>query len=313
MEIEVSAGGSMPAAELIEFARASEHAGIGAVWLGEDYCERGVFSMAGAVLAATQTLRVGIGVVNPWTRHPVLTAMETATLAELAPGRVVLGLGTSNPRWMSDELGIDYERPIRRLEEASVIVRAALAGETVTHCWNGRPLNAHLEVPDVGHVPIALGLKSERALRSAAPRADIVLLSLLSSPPYVAWVRSVVGPNVSLAVLAGTSIGADPAAAREAIRPFAARFLGIHGSHVITKLAGISEELAQSFRAGWQSGSPRTDLVTDDHLELLVIGGDRKSLQARIHEFAAAGADTLILQHRGLGSPIDLLAELRRD
>jgi 5,10-methylenetetrahydromethanopterin reductase len=77
------------------WARAAERAGLGSVWLIEDYFHPGAFALAGAVAAVTESVAIGLGVVNPYTRHPALVAMETASLAGLAPGRVVLGLGAS--------------------------------------------------------------------------------------------------------------------------------------------------------------------------------------------------------------------------
>ena len=87
----------------VEWARAAERAGFGSVWIAEDYYQPGAFTLAGAVAAATERITVGLGVVNPYTRHPAILAMETAALAGVAPGRIVLGLGTSNPNWIEAE------------------------------------------------------------------------------------------------------------------------------------------------------------------------------------------------------------------
>lgn len=98
MRVAYSVAGTRPAGEAVELAREAERLGVDEVWLSEDYFERGAFALAGALAVATERVGVGIGVVNPWTRHPVLTAMETSALDELAPGRVLLGLGASNAR-----------------------------------------------------------------------------------------------------------------------------------------------------------------------------------------------------------------------
>src|SRR5690606_36246919 len=112
MRLGVAPSGRRSAADAVELARRAEDAGLDEVWVSEDYLERGSFAVAGAMAAATTRMRVGLGVVNPWTRHIALTAMEAHALDEIADGRSVLGIGASNKRWMQDRLGIPFERPI---------------------------------------------------------------------------------------------------------------------------------------------------------------------------------------------------------
>jgi len=313
MRLAVAANGRAPAAEVLALARACDALPVADMWLTEDYFERGAFAVAGAVLAVTQRIRVGIGVVNPWTRHPVLTAMETAALAEIGPGRVLLGLGASNARWMGEQLGLPFERPLGHLLGSVTIIRAALGGKPVDQEWNGQRLAAQLAFTPPGPIPIALGVKGERALRASAQSADILLLSALSSPEYVRWVRTVVGPQPRLDVLVGVSLDDDAALARDRIRPFVATYLGVHGDQPITSVAGIGPELAAQLRAGWVSGAPRTDLVSDELLTRFCLAGDDSGIRAGMAAFAAAGADSLVVQNRGRpGDAAQVLARLSR-
>src|SRR5262249_19996774 len=77
----------------MECARLAEELGYGTYWVPEDYFFRGAFTLASAVACSTRRMRVGLGVINPYTRHPALTAMEFAALTEIAEGRTVLGIG----------------------------------------------------------------------------------------------------------------------------------------------------------------------------------------------------------------------------
>jgi 5,10-methylenetetrahydromethanopterin reductase len=95
---------------LVDWARDAERAGLGSVWIIEDYYHPGAFALAGAAAAATARIGIGLGVVNPYTRHPALLAMETAALAGVAPGRLVLGLGSSNRRWIEQQMAIPSRR-----------------------------------------------------------------------------------------------------------------------------------------------------------------------------------------------------------
>jgi alkanesulfonate monooxygenase SsuD/methylene tetrahydromethanopterin reductase-like flavin-dependent oxidoreductase (luciferase family) len=299
MKIGLVADGGAHTRHVIALAQLAETYGIDEFWLTEDYFERGAFAVAGAVLATTSTVAVGIGVVNPWTRHPVLTAMETAALTEVGPGRVILGLGASNQRWMQMQLGIPFERPISRLEESVGVIRALLAGEHVRRETLGGMVDAQLAFVPERPVPIALGVKGPRALDLGRRIADSILLSTLSSPAYIRWVRERVGDDVPLAAYVAGSCGTDRHAARERVRPFIAKYLGVHGRHDITRIAGIDADLADKFRAGWVDGQPRTDLVDDALIDLFTLAGDAQDIAAGVGRLANKGLSTLVLQDRG--------------
>jgi 5,10-methylenetetrahydromethanopterin reductase len=314
MRLAVAASGASPSTDVLELARACDGLAVDELWLTEDYYERGAFALAGAVLASTSRLSVGIGVVNPWTRHPVLIAMEAAALAEIGPGRVTLGLGSSNARWMDQQLGIAFERPLSRLGSAVTIIRAALAGAPVDQEWGGRRLDARLSFTPPQPVPLALGVKGERALRLAAGTADVILLSAMSSPAYVRWVRDLVGPGPRLDVLVGVSLQEDgepnASAARDRIRAFVATYLGVHGDQPITRVAGLDAATATALRAGWAAGTPRVGLITDELMVPFCLAGTADDVRLGIAAYAEAGADTLVVQNRGAGGAVSVLEQL---
>lgn len=296
MRLGFAISGKRSARDAVAVARRVEAAGLEEVWITEDYFERGAFAVAGAVLTATSRIRLGIGVINPWTRHPVLTAMETAALGELAPGRLLLGLGASNERWMQQQLGIPFEKPLRRLEESVEMLRPALRGEPVRHDGLSGPVDAQLAFA-AGDVPIILGVKGPRALDLARRVSDGVLLSVLSAPAYVRWAAQRLGGELPYGIGSYIAVRSEPdrEAARASLRPFVAYYLGVHGDHAITREAGIDPELAGLFRRGLQSGQPRTDLVTEDHLDSFVAAGDRDDVVAAFSRFADAGLDTAVV------------------
>src|SRR5258706_5948089 len=78
--------------DMLEIAEFADNNGFGICWVAEDYFMRGAFSLAGACAARTKSVRIGIGAVNPYSRHPALTAMETAGLVRVA-GRGPAGFG----------------------------------------------------------------------------------------------------------------------------------------------------------------------------------------------------------------------------
>lgn len=296
MRLGYAPNGGRSAAEAVAIARAAEAAGFTELWVSEDYCERGAYAVAAAVAASTDRLTVGIGVVNPWTRHPVVLAMETAALAEVADGRVLLGLGASNARWMQEWLGIPFERPIARLRECVATVRELLAGQPVRGRSCGYDLDVALSFRPAHQVPIVLGVKGPQALATAAEIADGVFLSVLSSPDYIRWARARSGGERALvSAYVMFSCADDDRAARDALRPRVATYLGIHGDHAITRVGGLDPTLGREFRRRLVAGEPAAELVTDDILDTFTIAGDPDRCVAGLRRFAEAGLDSLVL------------------
>src|SRR5581483_8617042 len=120
-----------PPERLRGIVRAAEDAGLDELWLWEDcFWESGI-ATAAAVLAWTQRLRVGIGLLPVPLRNVALTAMEAATLGRLFPGRVQVGVGHGVQEWMG-QVGARVESPLTLLREYLAARRALLRGERVS-------------------------------------------------------------------------------------------------------------------------------------------------------------------------------------
>jgi len=286
-------------ARAIHWARAAERAGVGSLWVMEDYFRPGAYVPAAATAAVTERLVIGIGVVTPYTRHPALIAMETATLAALAPGRVVLGLGSSNRRWVEQQMGIAFKTPLRGLRESVEIVRRLLAGERVT--YPGEVFAANeiaLEPPPPTRVPIVLGVKGPRALTLAAEVADGVHCSILASPAHVRRVRaSTAGarPDFKVITYVPVAVSDDGARARQWTRPLVAHYLGLLHGQSILEDAGIGAARTQPFRDAFLAGrAAPPELVTDDMLDAVAIAGTPSQCRDALARWAEAGLDAVI-------------------
>src|SRR2546428_9449477 len=115
-------------AELKEYGRIAETAGFESLWVTERYFHEETFSLLGFLAAATQHLKLGLGVTNPYTRHPALLAMASATLDRISGGRFLLGLGRSERALIQERMGIPYGSPRATLEEAVGMIKALLDG-----------------------------------------------------------------------------------------------------------------------------------------------------------------------------------------
>ncbi len=280
------------------WARTAERAGLGSVWIIEDYFHPGAYALAAAAATVTERVAIGLGVVNPYTRHPALLAMETAALAGLAPGRVVLGLGSSNRRWIEAQMGIPFKAPLGGLRESVEIVRRLLAGERVT--FRGEVFtvdDVELEWTPPEAVPVLLGVKGPRALRLAGEIADGVHCSVLASPAHVRRVRQTAGagrPDFAVLAYLIVAIDRDGRRARAAARPLIARYLGVlHGQSILLD-AGFGPERTRPFREALGRGVPAAELVDDALIDALAVAGTPEHCRRQLAGWAEAGLDAPI-------------------
>jgi probable F420-dependent oxidoreductase len=130
-----------------------------------------------AAIADTTSMQLGTLVINHDFWHPALLARAAGTLARIAPGRVVLGIGAGHAEVEYDALGLTYERPMRRVERmidlADVAMRL-LRGETVGHAndwWTLSDCHLGAAVPE--HAPkLLIGGNGNRVLTAGALHAD---------------------------------------------------------------------------------------------------------------------------------------------
>ncbi len=303
MKIGFAPSGRRPAGIAVELAVRAEQLGFAEVWVSEDYLERGAFTVAGGIAAATSTVTIGLGVINPWTRHVGLAAMEAAALDELSVGRLVVGLGASNERWMTGQLGMPFDKPISRLVEYAQAMRTLLDGDRLSGVVGGLTVDTRLSFrPTSDHVPIFFGVKGPRALRLGSELSDGLMLSVLSSPPYVEWIRATYSPKHVTAYL-NFSVDADGDAARDRVRAHTGRFLGVHGASLITEKGGLSAERAEEFRGRLLTGADASDLVDDELLATFAVAGTPAECAVGLRRFAEAGVDSLVVMDDGATDP----------
>ena len=282
-----------------DLARAAERAGLGSLWIIEDYFDPGAYALAGAAAAVTERIVIGLGVVNPYTRHPALVAMETAALAGVAPGRIVLGMGSSNRKWIEEQMAIPFKTPLRGLREGVEIVRRLLDGQRVTYA--GEVFAVHdvaLDAPPPAPVPILLGVKGPRALALAAEVADGVHCSVLASPAHVRRVRAATSSRAraDFRVIAYVlvAVSDDRAQARAWVRPLIARYLGVlHGQSILAD-AGLDPARTQRFRDALVARHAAADLVTDDLVDTFAVAGTPAECRAALARWAEAGLDAVV-------------------
>src|SRR6266480_2455164 len=170
------------------YVREAEAAGFEAVWQAESRLVREATVPMAAFAAVTDRIRIGSGVVNNWTRNVGLLAATFSTLDDLAPGRILLGIGA----WwdpLASKVGITRSKPLQAMRETVEVSRRLLAMERVT--YHGEFVDVEDIQIDIVHgdrspkdVPIYIGATGMKMMELAGEIADGVVLNYMVSPLY---------------------------------------------------------------------------------------------------------------------------------
>jgi alkanesulfonate monooxygenase SsuD/methylene tetrahydromethanopterin reductase-like flavin-dependent oxidoreductase (luciferase family) len=209
---------------VVDFADRLEAGGVDELWIVEDCFYTGAITLAATALSKTERLSVGLGILPATTRNVSTMAMELATLARLAPGRVIGGIGHGLRAWM-EQIGARPASPVTTLAEVITSVRRLLAGETVTIDGETvRLREVRLDAVPPVPPPVLAGVRRHRSLAVAGDCADGLILTELTGPTVVRDSIATASPGEPFQSVVYTviSIDDDRAAARRAIAPFIA-------------------------------------------------------------------------------------------
>src|ERR1051326_165760 len=177
-----------PLSEAIEYVRYAEARGFEAVWQAESRLVRDAVVPMAAYAATTTRIKVGSGVINNWTRNAALIAATFSTLDDLAPGRIMCGLGV----WwepLASKVGVHRRKPLEAMRETIEVVRRLLRMEKVT--FKGEFVQVEDIEIDIVHaerkpkqVPLYIGATGPKMMELSGEIADGVLLNYRVSPAY---------------------------------------------------------------------------------------------------------------------------------
>ncbi|WP_432134764.1 LLM class flavin-dependent oxidoreductase [Streptomyces sp. bgisy154] len=300
----------LPPERLRDIARLVDDAGLDELWLWEDCFRQGGISSAAAVLAWTERVRVGVGLLPVPLRNVAVTAMEAATLHRMFPGRARIGVGHGVQDWMG-QAGARVDSPVTLLREYTVALRALLNGERVT--VKGRYVrldDVGLDWPPTGSgaapAEVLVGAVGERTVRLSGEVADGTVLNESASPERVREVRRIVERERAAAGRNGARNGTrNGDGNREGHGEGTGRRIGRsdgegadqgtrHGSAtrphqiVVYLFAATGEGAAERLRG---------ELIATglDSVPGLGVAGDAETVATAVRRFADAGADSVVL------------------
>jgi len=258
-------------------------------------------------------LRLGTAIVGIYGRAPVTLAVQAGTLADLAPGRFVMGIGTSSKVAVEQWNGIPFEKPYQRSRDMLRFLREALAGGKVTHQYETFSVDG-FRLDPAPKVPPALALAALRPgmVKLAAAEAGIAITNWLS-PDDVLKVREVAGPDCELVARIFVIPTADEDTARFIGRRVIAAYLTVPVYAAFHQWLGRGDVIAPVL-ASWNAGDRRGALeaIPDSLVDELVIHGPAEHCRERVAAYHATGLDTpviAILPTPGINLP-DTLAKL---
>jgi alkanesulfonate monooxygenase SsuD/methylene tetrahydromethanopterin reductase-like flavin-dependent oxidoreductase (luciferase family) len=316
----VQIAATTPPSRLVEAVAEVERLGYGEVWLAEDYFELGGIASVSAALAGTAGLPVGLGVLSVRVRHPAVTAMELATLADLYPDRFMAGLGHGVPEWTA-QMGLRPASLLRSLREGATAIRRLLDGEQLSERGEYHRFEAvQLLHPPAEHVPLYFGVHGPRSLELSGELADGTLLGWFSSPEYVRWARARIDEGRAragrsddhrVAALLVCSIDDhDPAAARAELRAWASEALAAQAGlpQMMATEAGRRLDVAAHARRTEQQPLP------DEVIGEFMAAGSATECAGYVERLLDAGADRVVLVPNPAGqrSYAGMLEQIRR-
>jgi 1,4-dihydroxy-2-naphthoate octaprenyltransferase len=295
--------------DVIRWSHEAHRRGLHSIWIHDSYFERDAVTYASAIASHVPGIKVGLGALNPFTRHPVLVAMTISAIDEMAPGRVILGMGTALPLRLA-QMGIPYtpDKGVEEVSKAIDLLRAMWAGQRIPSATPGLPPIQPM-FPPVHHVPIYIAAYRTPMLRLAGQKADGYLARPAESIPnfkrMVAKIRAAsleAGRPENAVHTAGYLLTFIDETRREALNrakrePFVIYMMGIQTDFALQQV-GFDRELRDRIAAAWRAEDYHTaaNLIPDEMLDAFLLCGTREDVAAKAWAYYQAGMDLPVLQ-----------------
>ncbi len=306
-----------PIRDGMAYARLAEEHGFEAVWQAESRLVREATVPMAAFAAVTERIKVGSGVVNTWTRNVGLLAATFSTLDDLAPGRILMGIGA----WwepLASKVGVRRVRPLRAMREVVEVTRRLLAMERVT--FHGEFVDVDDIEIDIVHgdrspkrIPIYVGATGMKMMELAGEIGDGALLNYLVGPSYNHRAMEALAEGAARAgrpvealdrpQLVVCSLDQDRDAALDRARELVTQYLG-QQPHIM-KASGVDQALLDEIAAvlTWPAGPEEIrramKLVPDEVVQLITASGTADECRAKVREYVEAGCTCPVLYPLG--------------
>ncbi len=291
------------------YAIQAEKTGFNTLWITDHFNNRNVYVSLAIVSAYTDKIKFGPGVTNPYLIHPIVTGQAISTLNEIAPGRVVCGIGAGD-RTTLQLVNVKPTRPLSTIREAVEIIRGISSGRKVK--MEGRAftvLGGKLNFKVDSKVPIFIGAQGPKMLALAAEIGDGVLINA-SHPEDVARAMEFIKNGISkagktkedltIATYTSLSVANKAEKAKKAAIPVVAYIVAGCPESILSK-HGISMETATAIRHAIVQGRWKEAFsnITEEMIGAFSICGTPETIVEKISRLVSIGTTQIVV-----GSPI---------
>ncbi len=297
----------------LDYARYAEGKGFDAIWQAESRLVRDAIVPMAAYAAVTDKIRIGSGVINNWTRNIGLLASTFLTLDDLAPNRIICGIGA----WwdpLAKNVGIDRKKPLTAMKETVTILRRLLNMERVT--FSGEFINVTGIELDIVHgrkeprnVPIYIGATGDNMMEMTGEIADGVVLNYCVPPEYNHKALELLASgakksgktldDIDRPQLVVCSVDLDHDTAIDTTRELLTQYLA-QQPH-IAKASGVSMEVVEKIQKilGWPATHEQIQkakhLVPEELIDRITASGTPEEAKKKVQEYINNGCTCPIL------------------
>jgi 5,10-methylenetetrahydromethanopterin reductase len=297
----VGIDGTTSTAETLSLAKDADALGFHSFWLSEGYHSRSAVVRAAVIATSTSRIRMGLGILSPHTKHPGLLAMDAASLDEVAPGRVILGVGTVLNALRKH--AIERAGATQVVKEAVEITKRLLSGQSVRYegiRFKIPSPGSRLEIAASRDLPVYVGATGPAMLRLAGQYADGVVFNYPCTPGFVKYAIPCIQEGLGLsgkavddfavAAYLLVSVDEDEKKALNAAKHFVAQKLPTRHSDML-RHAGVTAEDIDVVKNNVEKwGVTKAALELDDALvRKIVIAGTPDQVLAGLQQFLGSG------------------------
>jgi 5,10-methylenetetrahydromethanopterin reductase len=295
--------------KIAAYAIQAEKNGFNNLWITDHFGNRNVYVTLAAVAVYTNKITLGTGVTNPWLVNPVITAQAIGSLDELAPGRVVLGIGAGDKTTL-EAVGVEMGKPLAAVKETIEIFRKMTAGETVAYQGEVFKIASAKFNFTINHrIPVYVGAQGPKMLEMAGKIGDGVLINA-SHPSDVEYAVKTINEgmkqagkkpsDVDITAYTSFSVNEDMKKALKAASPVVAFIVAGSPASVLEK-HGISPAKANEIGAALKAGDfgKAIGAVTPEMINAFSICGTPDMCIAHIAELRKIGISQFVV-----GSPV---------
>ncbi len=309
----------------LDYVKYAEDRGFEAVWQAESRLVRDAIVPMAAYAAVTEKIKIGSGVINNWTRNIGLLAATFLTLDDLAPDRVICGIGA----WwdpLARNVGIERKKPLKAMRETVELLRRLLNMERVTyhgefHHVDGIELDVVHGRREPRNVPIMIGATGDKMMELTGEIADGVVLNYCVPPQYNDYALKLLEngarksgktlEDIDRPQLVVCSVDLDHERAIDTTRELLTQYLA-QQPH-IAKASGVSQDVVEQIQSilGWPATKDQIQqakhLVPEDLILRITASGTPDEARSKVEEYRKHGCTCPILYP--VGGDVKLLVD----